>query len=239
MFFSSFFDIEKIEINDLAVLQKDVLAGEMGEYIDSRADKWPWGRRNIFVFDIKKLEEFIKDEFFVENVTVDKEYPNILRLKLQERQRSVILVSKNQIYIVDDYGVITSLADSGTASSTKLYLTSSAPIESSKEIYIIAPTSTDYQIGFEYTKPEIVRSWLDLAKDLRDSGIWFKAIELDLDFDSMVKVILKENKKVYFDMSEAAVMQIETLRQFIQTKPNWDDIHEYIDVRVPGRIYYK
>ncbi len=98
--------------------------------------------------------------FFVDSVTVDKVYPNILRLKIKERQRSVILVTKNKIYIVDDYGVITDYADPQTASTTKNFLSSSVPVDSLKEIFVVAPTSTVYEKGFEYTDSKRVRSWL-------------------------------------------------------------------------------
>ncbi len=79
---------------------------------------------------------------------------------------------------------------------------------------------------------------LDLAEKLREAGIWFKALYLDDNEAGIVTIILKENKDVIIDADAPLESQIETLRQFIQAKPNWDDIQEYIDVRIPGRIYY-
>ena len=170
---------------------------------------------------------------------MDKSYPNVLRLKFKERQRSVILVTNNNIYIVDDYGVVTDPADSATVSSTRKFMTSTVPVESSKEIYVVTATSTIFQKGQEVISKDRVRGWLNLATKLRDAGIWFKALEPQVQDTNLIKIVLKENKRVLMDLNLSWEGQIESLRQFISSKPNWEDIHEYIDVRVQGRIYYR
>jgi hypothetical protein len=238
LFFSHFFTIANFEITELNVLEKQAVVGEIGAYLDGRQG-FVKDKRNIFIVDEEDIATHLMNTFFVESVSVDKVYPNILRLKIKERQRSVILVTKNKIYIVDDYGVITDYADEQTASTTKNFLSSSVPVDSLKEIFIVAPTSTIYERGFEYTNSKRVRSWLDLAERLREAGIWFKALNLNENEAGIVRIILKENKDVILDADAPLDAQIETLRQFIQSKPTWDDIHEYIDVRIPGRIYYK
>jgi len=80
---------------------------------------------------------------------------------------------------------------------------------------------------------------LDIANRLREAGIWFKALDIGLEPQSLLQVLIKENKYVLVDTDDLLDAQIETLRQFLATKPKMDQIHEYIDVRVPGRIYYK
>ena len=239
LFFSKFFDANKFEIAPLKVLQEQAVVGEIDKYFDNDAMRWPWGSRNIFSLNTDDLEKHLLKVFFVDQVTVDKKYPNILRLKFWERQRSVVFITNSDIYIVDDYGVISDYADESTVSTTRAFLTSSAPIESSKEIYVFAPTSTSYEKGTVIADTDTVRAWLNLTTKLRDAGIWFKALHLDQNVPSIVQIILKENKNVVMDVDADLDMQIETLRMFIQAKPPWDDIHEYIDVRVPGRIYYK
>lgn len=238
LFFSGWFDVKKYEINDLRVLGRDAVRGEIDGYFQQNRH-WPWGSRNIFVLDTKDLEKFLLKKIFVNGVTVDKSYPNILRLKIWERQRSVVLVTNNQIYVVDDYGVITDLADDATVSTTKKYLTSTTPIETSKEIYVFLPTSTLMVKGQELFASERVRGLLDLSAKLRDAGIWFKTLDIQYDDPGALSIILKQDKRVLFDLDESVDAQIETLRSYIASKPKWEDIKEYIDVRVPGRIYYK
>lgn len=238
LFFSKFFTITNFEINQLNVLERDVVVGEIGSFLDGQPGVLK-DKRNLLLIDTEEIKNHILDTFFVESVTVDKVYPNILRLKIKERQRSVILVTNNKIYIVDDYGVITDFADEATASTTKKFLSSTVPVDSLKEIFVVASTSTIYEKGFEYTNSKRVRNWLDLVEKLREAGIWFKALYLDEKEPGIVRIILKENKNVVIDADAPLDIQVETLRQFIQSKPEWDEIHEYIDVRIPGRIYYK
>jgi hypothetical protein len=238
LFFSNFFTVTNFEISELNVLEKQAVVGEIGLYLDSQHG-FVKDKRNIFLVDEQEVVAHLMNTFFIESATVDKVYPNILRLMIKERQRSVILVTKNKIYIVDDYGVITDYADEQITADTKNFLSSPVPVDSLKEIFVVAPTSTIYEKGFEYTDSKRVRNWLDLAEGLREAGIWFKAFYLDENDSGILRIILKENKDVIFDSEAPQDAQIETLRQFIQAKPAWDDIHEYIDVRIPGRIYYK
>jgi len=238
LFFSGYFSVKESQIGPLTVIDRQAVAGEIEAYFN-QPKQWPWSRRNIFTLNAKDLENYLKQKFFVEDVSVDKLYPNILRLKIKERQRSVILVTNNNIYIVDDYGVVSDPADSATVSSTRKFLTSSVPVETSKEIYILTATSTVYQKGQEVVSMEQVRGWLNLAAKLRYVGIWFKALEPQTDDVNLIKIVLKENKRVLMDMGLPIESQIETLRQFILSKPKWEDINDYIDVRVQGRIYYK
>lgn len=179
------------------------------------------------------------NKFFVGGIIVDKSYPNILRLKIKERQRSVVLVTRNNMYVVDDYGVVTDLADDKTISNARSYLISPSPIETPKEVYIINSVTSTYDKGQVFTDSSRVRRWLDTSNKLREAGIWFKALDIGSNPTDSITVILKENKNVLMGTNDLLDSQIETLRQFLATKPNMDQIYEYIDVRVPGKVYYK
>jgi hypothetical protein len=236
--YSDYFKIQKIEVGSLAVLGHEAVVGEIGHYFDGPR-KWPWGNRNIFFVDTNDLRNYLKAKFFIDDVTVDKFYPNVLRLKIKERQRSVVLVTKNQIYIVDDYGAVSDVADEALVSSTRYALTSPSPYDTAKEILILTSVTTTYAKGQVYTDSTIVRRWLDTANKLRDAGIWFKALDIGSTPQVAISVILKENKTVLMVMDDLLDAQIETLRQYLATKPKLDEVKEYIDVRVPGKIYYK
>lgn len=237
-FYSGYFDIKKIEISPLQVLRTEAIEGEIGAYFNG-PKQWPWGNRNIFSLNQEKIKKDLMDKFFVENVFVDKSYPNILRLKIIERQRSVVLITKNNMYVVDDYGVVTDFADATTTSVTRQYLISPSPVNTPKEIYVITSVTTTYDKNQTFTDSTMVRKWLDMAKKLRDAGIWFKGLDIGLEPSGTISIILKENKNVLFELDDTLDTQIETLRAFLATKPKLDQIYEYIDVRVPGKIYFK
>ena len=240
LLYSDFFKIGNIQINQLTVLSEGAVRGEIEAYFN-QPKRWPWGNRNIFFLRPDSLEKYLESKFFVKQVTVDKIYPNILRLKIEERQRSVVLVTKNAIYIVDDYGAVSNLADDALVSSTIQTLSSSSPIEAPKEVLVITDTTSTYAAGQTYADSKVVRQWLDLANKLRDAGIWFKAVDLgDQPADTIsVKVLLKENKDVVMSLDSTIDGQIETLREYLSTKPDLNQVQEYIDVRVPGKVFYK
>jgi len=239
LFFSEFFNVKKYEVSDLKVLNKSAIIGEIDTYLNVY-NKWPWGIKNIFSINTLDLEKYLKNKFFVDDLIVDKRYPNILRLKIKERQRSVVLATNSQFYVVDDYGVILNSLDSDSARLMKKFLVSSDSVQVTKEILIISATSTMFSNGQKFTESKVVRSWLDLAKKLREAGIWFKAIKVVNDLDiGTVRILIENNKEVIFDVNDPLDPQIDTLRQLILSKPKFEEIKEYIDVRIPGRIYYK
>ncbi len=236
--YSGRFDVKKIEIAPLQVLRAEAIEGEMAAYFNG-PKQWPWGNKNIFVLDKEKIKKDLMDKFFVENVIVDKSYPNILRLKIIERQRSVVLITKNNMYVVDDYGVVTDFADATTTSVTRQFLISPSPVNTPKEIYVITSVTTTYDKNQAFTDSTMVRKWLVAANKLRDAGIWFKALDIGLEPSDALSVILKENKNVLFELDSTLDAQIETLRAFLTSKPKLDQIYEYIDVRVSGKVYFK
>lgn len=238
IFYSGRFDVQKVEIAPLQVLRAEAIEGEIGTYFNG-PKKRPWGNRNIFSLNKDELKKYLMNKFFVNSVTVDKSYPNILRLKIIERQRSVVLITKNNMYVVDDYGVVTDFADATTTSITRQFLISPSPVNTPKEIYVITSVTTTYDKNQVFTDSTMVRKWLVAANKLRDAGIWFKALDIGLKPSDAISIILKENKNVLFEMDDTLDTQIETLRAFLASKPKLDQIYEYIDVRVPGKIYYK
>lgn len=236
--YSGYFDIQKVEIEPLSVLRVEAVEGEIEAYFNG-PKQWPWGNKNLFSLNEEGLKKHLMQKFFVDNLFVDKSYPNILRLKIIERQRSVVLITKNNMYVVDDYGVVTDFADATTTSITRQFLISPSPINTPKEIYVITSVTTTYDKNQVFTDSDMVRKWLISANKLKEAGIWFKALDIGSRPSEAISIILKENKSVLFEMDDTLDAQIETLRQFLASKPKLDKVYEYIDVRVPGKIYYK
>lgn len=239
VFYSGYFAVSRYEVGELNVLSREAVIGEMEAYFN-QPKEWPWGNRNIIILDPKKIEDHLASNFFIESVIVDKLYPNILRLNIQERQRSVVLVTKTGVYVIDDYGVVTDLADTNTASTTLKVLTDPSPVDMSKEVLIISSVTSTYDKGQIYVESNKVRQWLDLTIKLRDAGIWFKGLDIGSEPDTdTLNLVLKENISVLIELDDTLDLQIETLRQFLNTKPDLSQVQDYIDIRVPGKIYYK
>ncbi len=239
VFYSGYFAVSQYEVGELNVLSSEAVIGEMEAYFN-QPKEWPWGNRNIIILDPKKIEDHLASKFFIESVIVDKLYPNILRLNIQERQRSVVLVTKTGVYVIDDYGVVTDLADTNTASTTLKVLTDPSPVDMSKEVLIISSVTSTYDKGQIYVESNKVRQWLDLTIKLRDAGIWFKGLDIGSEPNTdTLNLVLKENISVLIELDDTLDLQIETLRQFLNTKPDLSQVQDYIDVRVPGKIYYK
>ncbi len=238
VFYSELFTIQRFEVGDLKTLDKTVVQQRIEEYLQ-KEESWPGKKENLLKVDTKKMEQFLMEQFFVDNIEIQKQYPNILRLIISERQRSVIGVSLTQSFIVDDYGYVLETFDAEHTSSVQALLNQIRVYEDVKDTYVWLATSTHFERSDLFANQQIVRGWLNAVRGLRGAGIWFKAIRIDPDIPGLTNVMIQEDIEVILDVEEALEGQIDTLRLYLQTKPDLRKVQEYIDVRIPGRIYFK
>ncbi len=98
----------------------------------------------------------------------------------------------------------------------------------------------DPSIGNTYVSDFRVSLWLDTFKSLQEHGFGYR--HAMIDYATSTKLILKmfEPYDVYMNMSltESIEPQIYGLYEFLRIKKD-ADIKQYIDARIPGKIYYQ
>ncbi len=238
LFLSGFFDASNIEIAGLQSLERGEVVGEMDKIFNEA--KWkPWRPKNLFMLDVDTLQRSLKERLFIEDVTVDKSYPNILRLLIREKQRSVVLKT-NDLYVnVDASGVVTGVTDGDVLNVAREIVAARVLSSESTPPVILMPTAEPPTPGFQVAKPEQVRRWLDIMRSVVLRGIKIRFMKLESPEANLARIVSEKGYDVYFDLNDPLEPQIATYEAYMNTKPDESKIMERVDVRVPGKIYVK
>lgn len=237
-FVSGYWSIQKIETNPLVDLKGGEVASTTFAIIDSGSWK-PWDRRNIFFIDPIVLANQLRDQLFAESVSVDKVYPDVLRLKITERQRSVVVASQDQLLIVDTNGLVTGEATTTTVGLSKALLLGQSLAAADGLPVIECGLPELATAGYQAAKPEDVKAWIEAYKAFTAAGVKFRYFKLTDPDAQELDVQTDQAYVAIFDLGSDLMPQIDTYKKFLDSKPKNMVPHEYVDVRVPGKIYFK
>ncbi len=238
LFLSGFFDANKIEISGLRGLGRGEVLGEMDKvFLEA---KWrPWHSKNLFMLDVETIRGVLKERLFIEDVAVDKSYPDILRLKITEKQRSVVLVTNDMYMNVDASGVVAGATEGGTLYVALDIVAARTLSGEFSPPVILMPTAEPPTPGFQVAKPEQVRRWLDIMRSVVLRGIKIRFMKLESPEANLARIVSEKGYDIYFDLQDPIEPQIATYEAYMNTKPDESKILERVDVRVPGKIYVK
>lgn len=238
LFRSGFWDIQTIETGSLQALDRGEVIAEIDRALQERPWK-PWSARNMLMLNTEELSITLKDRLFAESVTVEKSYPNVLRLKIQERQRSVVLVSYEQYVLVDGTGVVTGDAEGDVLRASTDRVAARALADEIHLPVIVMKTADPLSAGFQVTKPEYMRRWLDATRYMVLGGLKYRFMKVESPEAALARFVSEKGYDIYFDLSLPLEPQLATYTAYMKTKPDESKITEYMDVRVPGKIFVK
>lgn len=238
VFVSGFWTVNQLDIQGLQSLDRGEV--EKAIYTQMEEGTWkPWDKRNIFYINEEKLAEQIKSALFLESVAVDKSYPHILRLIIKERQRSVVIASKDQLLNVDFNGVVTGEITDPMRQQMKNRLAAKALADPSQEPLIIMDLAELVNPGYELAHGSRIRSWLDAYGLLNASGLKSRYMRLADPAAKALYVKSEPGWDIIFDLDSDLGPQIESYQKFVQSKPRDLKINEYVDARIVGRVYVR
>ncbi len=235
-FVSGFWVVKDIEVEGIHGLTRGEVTSTTFQLID--ASPWrPWSRRTIFFVKPDQLAQQLQEAIFAENVTVEKRYPNILRLLIQERQRSVLVASNSQILVVDTTGVVTAEADAPTHDSASRRLTNATVSKSSDLPLIQVDLPEPATAGYQATGADTIKTLIRAYKTLEDSNLTFRYIEMAQLGANRIDVVSDQGYNIIMDLTQPLDTQVMTYKKFMQAKSKSVHINQYIDVRVPGTVF--
>lgn len=238
VFVSGYWTVQHIEMNEPRELKRGEVASTTYEILDTAPWK-PWDKRNIFFIDTNALALGLREQLFAEQVTVDKIYPNILRLKIIERQRSVVVASKDQLLLVDANGIVTGEVPAAGTKDIRNILGAKTLANAALQPVIICELPELATAGYQAVQPQTVQTWLEAYKTLITSGVKFSYLRLSEPKSLTLRARSDKGYQIIFDLSGPLEAQIETYKKFVQSQGKNPGITEYVDVRIPGKIFVK
>lgn len=238
VFASGFWDVSSLEIGGLRSLERGDVEREVDHAL-SEGDWRPWHNRNLIFIDTSKLAAELKERLFAEDVAVDKVYPNVLRLLIKERQRSVVVVSGQQYVNVDSTGVVTGDADGDVLTAAQERIAARAFADEIHLPVIVMPTADPLTAGFSVAAPETVRHWIEVSRAMVLEGVKVRFMKIETPESALARFVSERGYDIYIDLTQPLEPQIQNYVAYMRSKPDLAQIKEHIDVRVPGKIYIK
>ena len=264
VFVSHFWSVQSIDIQGAKELGRGEVESAVYDILDN-GPKHPWDQRNLFFINTKDLSDALTERLFAENVTVEKSYPNVLRLIIIERQRKVVFGLNDRLLDIDPHGFVTgdepvvtagyfrdllaskTLADKNHATfvrqSTFIDTSASTTTSTTDIMMEILSNSTSTNQNATATKQfvdqDIVKRWLEASKTLLASNLRYRLFEVSEPSSDTLKVVTEQGYRIIFDLKQVIAVQLDTYQRFMKLKPKDLNIQEYIDVRIPGKIFTK
>jgi cell division septal protein FtsQ len=210
--FSGFFQIKQVLIDD-SVYKKQ---------IESLINKNIKNNKNLFSFPSSYVEQEIKKQIpNISEVRVYKSPPDALKVVYIERKPMLILIQGNKKYIIDYYGV-----------AFRFYLDKDKDLTK-----IIDERSKQINIGDKVLTSGFLSFVKNLSKNL-EASLSAKITKV-LIKQNVFEVIVYTNKDFYmiFDTTTSSSSQIADAKKAIEIIGNKKI--DYLDLRIPGKVYYK
>lgn len=165
--------------------------------------------KNIFTYDLKKINSNIRESTYIKDVTVKRKIPNSILINIQEKQISCVLKNNNNIYDYVDKNMV--------------YI-DKVKKENIKENYPIVSVDffiKDNQIYFKRDKDK--KYLINLVDNINrqelnkkiDSIDFFKDDKVSLKIGNSMEVVIDENKDVKHDMSRLTKILVDLQSQNI------------------------
>ena len=237
LFVSHFWSISEIEVYGAPDADRGDV--EQASYAAMDNSSWkPWDKRNIFFVNASSVAMTVQQKLFAQSVTVEKDYPNILRLNVVERQRSVVLYSHGQQLLVDTSGAIAGSTDERTGAYMESLLSGKITADANKLPLIVVDLDQNVS-STQVTDEATVKLWIESYRALMQGGVRFRYMAFDRPDSSLARLKAPDNTDVLVDLDLPLAPQIATYTVFTDNKKKTDIVTQYIDVRVPGKIFVK
>ncbi len=238
LFVSRYWSVTRFEIEGIQQLERGEVERATTDALDHGSWK-PWDRRNIFFVHTTELEKTLQERLMVERVRVDKKFPNVLRLIIQERQRRILIASDNQYMQVDLNGVVTGEVPDALLAWVHTLFTSKVFADKHHPPVILVSVVSSATSGVQIVDPVVVRQWINVYHSLLASHWRFKTFMLDRVTSRTLKIAVQGDFDVIFDLETPLEPQIATFDSFLRSKPSGMVIHDYINVSVPGKVSFR
>ncbi len=236
---SDAFQINEVKANGLQALDELDVTKEVFRILDTREGWRPWPKRHSWFLDQSKLEETLKERLFAANVTVKKGYGQSIEITVEERAKRIVFHSRQQYAWVDLHGVVTSELDDAERKDAQARLLGQRAATAGDAPIIKRNLEENVSQGFTAGDSREVKEWIELHDNLKRAGMLFREFTPPSVSSTQLDVLAQNGEEVRMDITASIEMQVKTYQAFKKTKEGAKKIYDYIDVRVPGRVYVK
>jgi len=240
IFYTDVFTVQAVTVVDA----RDHTQQTTKEIVQTHIDRLPL-RQNIFFVQSDAIEaNIISDLPQVHTVHVTRKLPGTIKVIIQEKTPALLLLSSTQYYFVDGQGIPYEEARLETLPGTVLPIVKNNTQDSTVTLGVPAVDASfvNFVQQIQEHLPETVDAQVAA---IRIPSLAAREVHFTLD----------NNWELRFDVTRPAAVQLDTLKRVIEQMINADNSNtdsdsanddqsntgdvEYIDLRIPNRVYYK
>lgn len=186
---------------------------------------------NMLFLQTDILEQKILSEVpQVRTVHAVRKLPGTLKIIIQEKTPMVLLLSGGRYYFVDESGIAYEEARLDTLPGIVLpqLKNSDATAQVTAGTRVVEPAFIQFVNEVQQKLPEVVAT---PVVEIRIPSLAAREVHF----------YLSNNWQVRFDSTRAVTAQLAVLKQLLESTvtPKEQQVLEYIDLRIPNRVYYK
>ena len=213
-FFSSFFKIKNIEIS-----------GTLNPEVKNAIEKF-YGKNILIIRSGKIEEDLTKMQTSIKSIQVSRGIPDTLKVQVYVRDPQIAWQTQGKTYYIDDSGIVFDLTQNESVANS---INSIPLVEDTQNIAIKTGTKLVTSDFVEFTK--------ELAKKLKDDNdITVNKLKVS-ETTFQLEIETDQNFKIIVSTTESLDNQMAALNRVLDEKKQ--DIKEYVDLRIIGRVYYK
>ena len=243
---SSALTIRDVEIEGGGPIDSIEAKAAVFQLLDARAAWRPWSPRHRWFIDKAALEEGLKARWFAEAVQVERPTgKNIVRLIVSQQRINLYARTGLQYLEIDTNGVVRQELSTDDRIKIVQRLTGRATPTAHSMIvlefpYIQEPVTVGYRLS---TPVNIIRQSVTLGTLLEKAHIAIRSITHVSEFSPTLTVLDQNGIQVYVDTTISFEEQVQAWSEYIDARSRRlkgvEPAREFIDLRIPGRLYVK
>lgn len=231
--------INEVRATGLQALDETDVTKEVFRILDDRQQWRPWPKRHSWFLDEKALETVLRERLFAANVTVKKHFGQSIDITVEERAKRIIFHSRQQYAWVDLHGIVTSELNDTEKKDAQARLLGHRKANANDAPIVKRNLDEGISQGFTTGDIREVKEWIELHDSLRKAGMEFREFTPPTVSSTQLEVLAQNGEEVIMDITASIDMQVKTYQSFKKTDEGEKKLYDYIDVRVPGRVYVK
>ena len=227
-FFSSYFTINLVSVFGAEKVSTEEIKNLAWQQAKSR--RFLFGsQKNLILFSADKLTKTLNEQYYFDNLVVQKKLPDAISIKFKEKIYSAVWHQSDKYYYIDSAGSI---------------IAETNPLEIKQKNYPLIDYLGDIEILDKKIKDdnEKIKYIIQLFNEFKykkPAGFEIERFIINNEVNT-IKMIIIGGPEIYFNITADLKKQIDKLLVIINEKLK-DEFSKktYIDLRYGDRVYYR
>ncbi len=231
IFFSSFFSIKYLIIDNSEYIPQSAVRSAIEAQMQST--RWYlFPEDNVFLFNQKSLDNILRRMYILDELTIQKLYPDTLQVTLKEKVSSVLWTNRDKTFFVDLQGI--AFKEISSQELTNFLKTKQYPV-------VQDAVHDAVEQGDKVIEPDALGDLIYASQRLpEDPGIGIRTLTYTSNLPQEVEITVDEGWKLKASLGHSAMEpQLKKLSTLFHEKLKERNTIAYIDVRYGDKIFYK